>query len=420
MFRSLLTVIGWSLLLTLPLTFLPLLTSTISGISFAFWHNRHIETNTAAYLSEIHARASDWGVGGDVPSFRQWQDTNNDFGVMRINSDDWTRKLGFVLPEQYANILKHNEVTIEKSASLTTLKRNTSPSSPDSAKPREQWLWLTWYGFPDFFPWDRSFVRAIFYANAHPPKNESGFFIAQCSGSAEFLCGVWGTRPYALVHFLVEEEEILGVEEEEEEEEEEEGLTYGVPSEDLRRVTVRIIEFPLQDVWTGLPENVFLGDDEQVRAVMGGEGLYEQFEPYEEMAQLMHHFAEYENGLWNAKGTVRSYLDRVDDWIGKHIAEPMGLDGLLDGLHDIVFVLVGRLTGELVIAPMNMLWELGEAYLARPSQAERILGRLEDFDPEPANLMDGVFAGFLAKLPGMVEAHRSAAKDEGEPIVTGG
>lgn len=136
--------IYWLVLLTLPLTIFPIFTGTLGGILLPVFEYRHVSDVTDKYLHDLKDSASDWGVGGSAPSFRQFQDKNNDFRLTRVNSDDWVSKLGFVLPLEYSDmetILAH-DTSIEKQASLQALMRETSSKGADRL-PREQWLFLT-------------------------------------------------------------------------------------------------------------------------------------------------------------------------------------------------------------------------------------------------------------------------------------
>lgn len=81
-------VVNWPFLRTLPVTVLPLFTAIA-------WNHALVDANTDKWLYEIKDAL------GDVPTFRQFQYEHNDFHTMRINSNDFLAKLGFMLPEQY-------------------------------------------------------------------------------------------------------------------------------------------------------------------------------------------------------------------------------------------------------------------------------------------------------------------------------
>lgn len=275
--------IQWTFLLTLPITILPFLHASLSGWMFAFWDYRLMNENTDKFLYEMKSISQDWGVGGDVPTFRQFQDTHNDFGVLRINSNDFARKLGFTLPDQYMMNPDSMDAPIDKYANIETLVRDTT-NKKNSQKPKEQWVFLVHHGFA-IFDWDNAFRNAVRFAQGDPKLNQTGIYYAQCSGTASFLCGIWDTRPPALIHFKVEDDPLT-------EDDVEDGLTYSTDLKHLRPVTVRIIEFPLKDVYTGLSVAIFPGHPEQVLAMMTGDHLYEQFEPYNYFGQKLLRFSE--------------------------------------------------------------------------------------------------------------------------------
>ncbi|KAF2447157.1 hypothetical protein P171DRAFT_331170, partial [Karstenula rhodostoma CBS 690.94] len=167
---------------------------------------------------------------------------------VRVNSNDWLHKLGFVLPREYSDP-DDETISIDKYADLGTIMRDTSCRSY-ARKPREQWLYLSHLAFPGFNTWDMAFNSVLEYVHAHPTLNQSGFHFATCGDTAGFLCGVWSTRYPALLHFKVEDDPPNP-------EDLEEGLTYSAQWGHLRPVTTRLIEFPLRNEFTGLPISAF-------------------------------------------------------------------------------------------------------------------------------------------------------------------
>ncbi|KAK4633538.1 hypothetical protein CLAFUR0_03020 [Fulvia fulva] len=388
MFRTIGRAIKGLLLLTLPITILPIFSAVFGGIGFSIWHNRHITENTDKFLYEIKDSLHDWGVGGGVPSFRDFQDTHNDFHLMRINSNDWTAKLGLLLPEEYT-------------------------SCHATAKmPKEQWVWLAWYGFPTYnLEWDGAFNHALQCVHAHKPLNASGFFYAQCSGTAGFLCGVWSTRPPALVHFVVEDEplDVADIDE---------SLTYSAPSDKLVPVTARIIEFPLKDAYTGLPLNKFSGYKEQILSIISGDRFYEQFEPYDSMQQTLTHFNEYIDKLWDAKGTLLNRINKMDTWMVDYVTTPLGIEDAIGFMHGLIFELVAGLTQGLVMGPAQSIWKFVEQFSGRPKRGDWILGDVDDLSQEPANIMDDILGGFWASLEETIAKEKSSATAEYEAVIT--
>lgn len=145
-------VVNWPFLRTLPVTVLPLFTAITAGILLSLWNHALVDTNTDKWLYGIKNALGDWGVEGDVPTFRQFQDEHNDFHTMRINSNDFLAKLGFMLPEQYTDAtgIPLDDLPIDMYADIENLVRDISPPTAGcgkAEKAREQWVYLTNYGF---------------------------------------------------------------------------------------------------------------------------------------------------------------------------------------------------------------------------------------------------------------------------------
>ncbi|OAG04989.1 uncharacterized protein CC84DRAFT_1165337 [Paraphaeosphaeria sporulosa] len=315
----------------------------------------------------------DWGVGGDAPSFRKFMDTYNDFHLVRVNSNDWLHKLGFVLPREYSS---PNDLTIpiDKHANLETLMRDTSCRT-HAGKPREQWLYLSNLAFPGFNTWDTAFNGVLEYVHAHPTLNESGFHFAMCGDTASFLCGVWSTQSPALLHFQVEDgppnpEDL------------EEGLTYSAQWRHLRPVTVRLIEFPLKDEFTGLPISTFPSPKQQMLSMVAGDRLYEQIEPYDSWVQTGKRFSEYVEKSYKTPGTVLHYVDNVDEWMIEHVTKPLGVETGLVVISQFVFQ-VSILGSSLVCSTIRSISYLIDSFLGRPGLGDQALAELNvDQDPE--------------------------------------
>lgn len=279
--------IKWTSILALPRTLCLVSHGIFGGILWAFWNSNHVSLTTDKWLYEVTDSLSEWGVGGGAMSFNEYLDSPDAFGnpfrVWRLNSIDWVRRLGFILPDEYVDptMVQQLDTPVDKYADLTTLMRDISFGSPrgDQAKmPREQWLFLTDYQWvPSLDGWNEAFRYAIRYAQGDRKLNATGLFYAECAKNAGFLCGVWSTRAPTLAHFLVEDEPKVP-------DEGDEILTYRAsPDAHVRPVTARIIELPLKDAYTGHPSNAILSREEQMLAIMTGDRLYEQFEPYDPM-----------------------------------------------------------------------------------------------------------------------------------------
>ncbi|SMR47233.1 unnamed protein product [Zymoseptoria tritici ST99CH_1A5] len=393
-FRSIWKIAKWPFLLTLPVTFLPFLLASISGIIFAFWNDALIYDNTDKWLLEVKELMGDWGVGGNAPTFRQFQDTHNDFRTMRINSNDFLEKLDFILPEQYYDDTgtPTEDLPIDKYADIENLVRDTSPTARcgKPEKPQEQWLYLTDYG-SRYFEWDEDFRQAVQFAQGDLKLNQTGLYFAQCRRSAKFLCGVWNTRKPALVHFLVEDYPLDALEMEER------GFSYAGDMRYLRPVTVRIIEFPLEGQYTGLPWTTFPSNQEQMLSIMTGDHLYEQFEPYDPLQQMVTRFSEHmDEAYWNNKWHVLHYLNELEEVMQEHVAPSLGLSGVMTSIYQLSFILTGNAVSLCIIGPLGLVKEIMGAFLGKPARGDAILGDAgRDYSGEPTNILNDWFSGLL-------------------------
>ena len=337
----------------------------------------------------------------------------NSFGVMRINSYDWTDKLGFILPNEYEiNPFSLDDTPIDKLADLETLMRNTNDYSA-MMKKKEQWVYLTGYGWPLWNPWDKAFQYAVRFAEGHRKLNQTSLYYAECERNAGFLCGVWNTRTPALIHFVVDEKpaDPGNIEE---------GLTYFPNLRALRPVTARIIQFPLEDAYTGLPSDIFPSHEEQMLAIMTGDRLYEQFDPYHPMQQMMEHFSEYTVTL-DETNTPLKWLWKATRWMDSKVYTPLGIKESTDLFDNILFILTGNAFGLFVLTPFNFFAELVEAFFGMPKKGDRILGNLidelDDQDEETWSFEDmfGNFAQDIADVASTkIVMERTAATGSSE------
>jgi hypothetical protein len=90
----------WIFLLTLPLTVMPIISGGVNGLCYTLWTKNIVDSHVDAFLNGMKDVANDWGPS--EMTFRAYQDSNNDFHVLRLNDNDWASKLGFVLPQQYS------------------------------------------------------------------------------------------------------------------------------------------------------------------------------------------------------------------------------------------------------------------------------------------------------------------------------
>lgn len=402
-------------LLTLPLTILPLFQGSLGGLLFPLFQARHITKTTECYLQNVKSAVSDWGVGGDAPSFQQFQDKNNGFHLTRVNSNDWLRKLGFLLPKGYSDInyvLEH-DTPIDKQASLSHLMRKKN-----STKPREQWLFLTSVEWIDWDGWNAAFDDFLQYSYTNPRLNNSvAFHFAECStaSTASFLCNVWNTRSPALIQFLVEDDNPSEPSDPAPEEEEEE-LTYTTPLSNLLPVQVRIIELGLQEAYTGHPWTTFPSKTLQLHSLIAKEGMLQQFPPYTSPDELLlRRFNEYMDKL-DAPGTILNAINEADWWMVRNVNEPLGIEEVVTFLHSLSFTisLVGAMfVDAVVVRPTQWLWD---EFLGTPKAGDVVFAGMEfderdQGDSGEEDLMGDIFGmkDFFRRMEVEIQQASSAA-----------
>jgi hypothetical protein len=161
----------WLFFLTLPFTALPIMCAISNGFYFAFWQDNRIDTHTDAWIHELEELANDWGVVQGM-TFRDFEDRNNDFHVLRLNFNDWASKLGFIQPLEY----NEDNTPINKYGDLDTLMLDTSPSCP-TPPPNEQWVYISEWAMPFLSEWDNAFEAAVQAGYVPSALNETRLFV---------------------------------------------------------------------------------------------------------------------------------------------------------------------------------------------------------------------------------------------------
>ncbi|KAF7187699.1 hypothetical protein HII31_11038 [Pseudocercospora fuligena] len=324
-------------------------------------------------------------------SFQEFQDQpgtiTNSFPVLRVNSNDWFQKLGFILPDQYSDpdLIMELDTPIDKFADLTKIMRDTNHAAA-MMKRREQWIWLTEFGWPFYSEWDKAFVTATRYAQGDRKLNKTSMYVAECQHNAGFICNVWSTRAPALIHFIVEDDPVDLTEFEEE------GLSYSASPRALRQVTARIIEFPLKDAYLNLSANTFPSQEEQVLGIMTGDKLYEQFEPYHYMEQMMKRFNEVMQKVGDKRGELLWYVWEADRWMIENVNKPLGLEDAMTFVHDLSFILTGNMFQVLVLDPLRTAKSLLDEFTGNPKRGDWVMGDSWQ-EPEEQILMGDFMKG---------------------------
>jgi hypothetical protein len=334
-------VIKRAFILTLPLTILPLICGITYGLYYVQWKNGIMDSSIDAHLHDLRDFSNDWGVTGFT--FRDFQDTNNKLHLVRVNSNDWLKKLGFVLPREYGDWKYSQNTPLDKIASLDTLMFDTQGWRERNPPPKEQWVYVANSDWMLWKPWDPAFDFVVQAGYTPSRLNATKLHFLGCWGTAKFLCGIWGVRSPTLLHFLVEDEPPK-------EEITNSGLHYSTDLQHLRPVTVRVIELPLQGAYTGLASNVFPGQKEQMLSIMSGDRLYEQFEPWDESRQEFARYDEYMKELSRRRGTFFYYNTKFEDWIVDHVTDPLYLTTTVGHISTGAFMLT--------VAGGNLIWRL--------------------------------------------------------------
>lgn len=358
-------------LLTLPLTFLPIGNGIIGGVLFSFWNNGLVKQHVDSLTHEIEQDS--WLDSFSVPgalSIHDFMDQKSAFHVPKLKTNDWLSKLGYMLPNEYIFL---DDAPIDKLASLDNLMLDTT-CSPN--KPTEQWVYVSSLAWPSMLnEWDAAFDQLI-RNNYVSPLSDTSFAYVECA-SSEFLCGIWGVKAPTMLHFKIEAHPL-------ESEDMPPDLTYEADRLNLRPVTVRIIELPLEEAYTGT--NAFLGPFEQLRAIIRGNCLYEQFDTYNPIVQLMNRFNDHIQLLMRRYRAL-DYFYKAHNWIDDHIFEPLGMNSALDTIKGIAFQL-SMLLAWLVRLPFSILSDAWAAFFGVPDQFAAA-------PKEYGNLFDNMLGGFL-------------------------
>jgi hypothetical protein len=350
--------------LTLPLTIVPLISGIVCGLYCVHWKDSMMNKNIDAHLHELKDMSNDWGIPGFT--FRDFQDTNNKLHLARLNSNDWFKKLGFLLPREYGDWKYNQNTPLNKLASLDALMFDTQAWTDRKPPPKEQWVYVAGSDWMLWEPWDPAFDTAVQAGYVPSRLNATKLHFVGCWGTAKFICGIWGVRSPTLLHFLVEDETAK-------EEDVDAGLHYSNDLQYLRPVTVRVIEFPLKDAYTGLPSHVFPGHKEQILAIMRGDRLYEQFKPWDEFEQELLRYEEYIEQLSQRKGTLLYYLHKSEDWMADHVAKPLSLVTAMGYVNGGAFIAT-VICGNLIWRPLQWAKQLILDFLGSPRRGDWILG----------------------------------------------
>lgn len=133
---------------------------------------------------------------------------------------------------------------------------------------------------------------------------------------------------------------------------------------------------------------MFPGPKEQILAIMRGDKLYEQFDPWNDFEQSLRRFQEYvADNFYQRKGTFLYYLEKSDDWVTKHLTTPVGLEGVAQFMYHFSLIVFAALTN-LTLQPWLLVKQLFLDFFGYPKRGDQILGEINDGD-------DDFLMGFL-------------------------
>ena len=367
------------LIITFPLTLLPLLSAIYGGISFTFWHSNHVdETVKSLYLEIDHGLRFDRVSVPGTLTFREFQESKHAFQTKKLNSDDWVSKLGFLMPQEYGDFGSF-DFGIDKLANLETLMFDVTCAG---SSPLEQWVYVSSVTWPEVDDWDAAFVELVQHTNILPNATKPSLAFVKCAQSS-FLCGVWGVEAPALVHFKVEPEAL-------EPSELDPDLTYDAEAANLRPVTVRVVELPLSDAYIHVPWHALPSPYLQLRSIVTNPALVEQFDTYDAVQQIMRRFNQYDDTL-DRPGSLRNAFNRADKWMARYVTEPLGVEPAIGVLHTATFMTSVVIT-HVLRWPFTTAMGLFRRWLGSPTVEEEIFG---DGSAYEGSMWSDIFGGFM-------------------------
>ena len=435
-------------ILTLPITFFPLLAGLDGGITFHLWYHNQIYSNSMSLKLENDMRSfvNYFDMPSSGLSIHDYFDSRGPFHIPKIDSFGWTRSMGFVQPLEM-----DPDVGVDSLAGLEGLVRHEHDGckNNDGEKPGRYWVWVT--SLPEFMPtaFDEAFDEVLRKAYVRPlPGGQDVDIVHLDCASSGFLCGVWGVKSGALMSFEVGERTLAELDAQAELEADEaegsdegawlDGLintnwTYSAPRNTLFPVTVRVIELPLEDEYAAnlLPRGTLPTPELQLKALMldpDPSELLSHWDEHRSIIQTFRRFNDHHDTLTERRGTWRYYYVEADKWYSDTILEPifgkefLGPHSYLAVVQDITFTIVIALA-EIVRLPLHFAWEVYAWYFGLGYDGEPVDQGvpLDTAGQGEANMMDDMMAGFWESLAKNLSAEeseklgRAAVTSSGEP-----
>ena len=269
-------------------------------------------------------------------------------------------------------------------------------------KPLSWWVYVSRLSMPTVFHWDAAFVRLLEYHNLHPPADGASLAYVDCA-AAPFLCVIWQVEYPALVHFKVHDEPP--------DPDNIEPAAWEVESTYLRPVDVRIFDLGLQFNSTTLLPGQFPTEFEQMRSLTSQSGAYESGEIYNDFTRVYDRFNQKH---WfpacNRPYSFLDYTSDIDNWILKHVMEPIGLKYAADVYAGVAFTMSAVLVS-ITLGACNEIINFVNSFTGQPTEFDKLAERIEERQnyADAGGFMGEMFGGFMDAVEADFEAKVSSS-----------
>lgn len=203
----------------------------------------------------------------------------------------------------------------------------------------------------------------------HPVPYTVGFAYVDC-GASPFLCHVWQVQYPALVHFKTDEDGRVA--------EDTDPNVFEFSMDLLRPVEVRIFDLGLQQDTSLLPASVFPTMLAQMKSLTTQEGAHTIKDEYDPLMREYHQFHNlHYSPACDRRGSFLDYTSSLDNFLLKHIAQPLGLEQLNEIVARVAFSLstVVGIAFYLIANPVSDFWS---GFLGKPGPLDQLAEQLEE------------------------------------------
>ncbi|KAJ9653640.1 hypothetical protein H2198_007191 [Neophaeococcomyces mojaviensis] len=354
---------------TLPLTALPTICGVLRAGIFIYWSTYIMVRRNIRALNVEQSRYDYLTISGQVNPYYSIPDPQPPFHVTQLWSLDWHARLGLLQPQEYGMNHGRDAWSIDGLAQLHGLVRHVHHGQP--SRLTEMWVYVTSpVADPAQNRWDAAFNKLVQFTYTHPlPKNTEVFFVS--AKDSRFLVGVWAVEAPSLMHFKVSDRTLAEIDTLHGAHEKHlmEKLfsefpvsgTYNKPRADLKPVTVRSIDLPLHETRSIFPDLKLKDEFEQLKQLVTGGELYEEWPRYNAAAETMARFEKYlHEEIWGKNGSVLGILGKVARWVDDQVVRRIpGASLAVQVIESLAFNM------GLVFAHLGMFaWSIGRSFLA--------------------------------------------------------